>query len=24
MQGFIATGPFAKDEIGVYRNMSTG
>ncbi|MCP4523418.1 MAG: DUF87 domain-containing protein [Candidatus Gracilibacteria bacterium] len=23
-QGFISTGPFCKDEIGVYRNMSTG
>lgn len=23
-QGFIATGPFAKDELSVYRNMSTG
>ncbi|MDD2515749.1 MAG: DUF87 domain-containing protein [Candidatus Gracilibacteria bacterium] len=22
-QGFIATGPFAKDEVGVYRNIST-
>jgi hypothetical protein len=24
MQGFVSTGPFARDEIGVYRNMSTG
>ena len=24
MQGFVATGPFAKDELWVYRNMSTG
>lgn len=23
-QGFIATGPFAKDDLGVYRNISTG
>ena len=23
MQGFVSTGPFAKDEIWVYRNMST-
>ena len=23
-QGFISTGPFAKDELGVYRNISTG
>jgi len=23
-QGFIATGPFAKDELSVYRNISTG
>ena len=23
-QGFVATGPFAKDELAVYRNMSTG
>ena len=23
-QGFITTGPFAKDELGVYRNISTG
>ncbi|MBW7954206.1 DUF87 domain-containing protein [Candidatus Gracilibacteria bacterium] len=22
--GFISTGPFARDELGVYRNMSTG
>lgn len=24
MQGFVSTGPFARDEIWVYRNMSTG
>ncbi len=23
-QGFISTGPFAKDDLGVYRNISTG
>jgi len=23
-QGFITTGPFCRDELGVYRNMSTG
>ncbi|MDD3794309.1 MAG: DUF87 domain-containing protein [Candidatus Gracilibacteria bacterium] len=23
-QGFISTGPFCKDELGVYRNISTG
>ncbi|MDQ7009962.1 MAG: DUF87 domain-containing protein [Candidatus Gracilibacteria bacterium] len=23
-QGFLSTGPFAKDELGVYRNISTG
>ena len=23
-QWFVATGPFAKDELGIYRNMSTG
>ncbi|MFA5917158.1 MAG: DUF87 domain-containing protein [Candidatus Gracilibacteria bacterium] len=23
-QGFTSTGPFARDELGVYRNMSTG
>ncbi len=23
-QGFISTGPFARDELGVYRNISTG
>jgi len=22
-QGFISTGPFAKDDLGVYRNIST-
>jgi hypothetical protein len=22
-QAFVATGPFAKDEVGVYRNIST-
>lgn len=23
-QGFVSTGPFAKDDLGVYRNISTG
>ncbi|MCH8518997.1 DUF87 domain-containing protein, partial [Candidatus Gracilibacteria bacterium] len=23
-QGFVSTGPFARDELGVYRNISTG
>jgi hypothetical protein len=23
-QAFVSTGPFARDELGVYRNISTG